>query len=83
MTSHVFTEWYEAHNTRNVFIQPGKPNQNVYIERLNWRFLHLDKLLQAIIYHSVDCPDLVNQYTVTLALTFFLLLELRNFEYYE
>ena len=35
MTSQVFTDWCEAHNIRIAYIQPGKPNQNAYIERLN------------------------------------------------
>ena len=25
-------------------------------------FLHLDNFLRIVIYHSVDCPDLVNQF---------------------
>ena len=38
MTSQVFTDWCEAHNIRMAYIQPGKPNQNPYIERFNRLF---------------------------------------------
>lgn len=38
MTSQVFTDWCEANNIRIAYIQPGKPNQNAYIERINRSF---------------------------------------------
>ena len=38
MTAQVFTDWCEAHNIRVAYIQPGKPNQNAYIERFNRSF---------------------------------------------
>ena len=38
MTSQVFTDWCEAHTIRIAYIQPGKPNQNAYIERFNRSF---------------------------------------------
>ncbi len=38
MTAQVFTDWCEAHNIRIAYIQPGKPNQNAYIERFNRSF---------------------------------------------
>ena len=38
ITAHVFTDWCDAHHIRIVYIQPGKPNQNTYIERFNRSF---------------------------------------------
>lgn len=35
MTAHVFTEWCEKNWVKINYIQPGKPNQNAYIERFN------------------------------------------------
>lgn len=35
MTSSVFAEWCRENNVRIDHIQPGKPNQNAYIERFN------------------------------------------------
>lgn len=31
----VFTQWCEAHNLKICYIEPGKPNQNAYIEQFN------------------------------------------------
>lgn len=33
--SHEFTQWAKKHNIRLDYIQPGKPQQNAYIERYN------------------------------------------------
>ena len=33
LTSQSFEEWTEKHKIRLIFIQPGKPNQNAFIER--------------------------------------------------
>ena len=33
--SHEFTEWAKKHGIRIDYIQPGKPQQNAYIERHN------------------------------------------------
>lgn len=38
MLATVFTEWCRDHAIELVYIQPGKPNQNVYIERFNRSF---------------------------------------------
>lgn len=35
MTSHTFVEWCEANGIEIAYIEPGKPNQNAYIERFN------------------------------------------------
>ena len=38
MTSHTFVDWARDLGTRLMFIQPGKPNQNAFIERFNRSF---------------------------------------------
>ena len=35
MTSQLFVDWCEANDVEIAYIQPGKPNQNVFIERFN------------------------------------------------
>lgn len=35
MLAQVFTDWCEENNIELIYIQPGKPNQNAYIERFN------------------------------------------------
>ena len=35
MTSSAFTKWCENNHVRICYIEPGKPNQNAYIERFN------------------------------------------------
>lgn len=35
MTASVFSEWCSENKVRINYIQPGKPNQNAYIERFN------------------------------------------------
>ena len=35
MTSEVFSSWCENNNVNISYIEPGKPNQNAYIERFN------------------------------------------------
>ncbi len=38
LTSYAFTEWAEQNGVQLRFIQPGKPNQNAFIERFNKSF---------------------------------------------
>ncbi|NCQ47228.1 MAG: transposase family protein, partial [Shewanella frigidimarina] len=33
--SHTLTEWAEREEIKILFIQPGKPTQNAYVERFN------------------------------------------------
>lgn len=35
MTSHAFVEWCATNHVQICYIEPGKPNQNAYIERFN------------------------------------------------
>ncbi len=35
LTANAFTEWCEQRHIQLMFIEPGKPDQNAYIERFN------------------------------------------------
>jgi len=52
MTSSVFTEWCAGHGIEIVYIQPGKLNQNAYIERFNRSFR--TEILDANPFHSLN-----------------------------
>ena len=51
MTSHTFVDWARDLGTRLMFIQPGKPNQNAFIEGFN-RSLRTE-VLDAYLFDSV------------------------------
>jgi len=51
MTSTVFVLWCERHKIQIVYIQPGKPSQNAYLERFNRSFRHA--LLDANLFRAV------------------------------
>jgi len=51
MTSAAFVEWCEQHKIRIIYIQPGKPNQNAYIERFNRSFRH--EVLDANLFRTL------------------------------
>ncbi len=46
-----FTEWCEDHGIVIDYIEPGKPNQNAYIERFNRTFRH--EVLNAYVFESL------------------------------
>lgn len=52
MTSKGFTEWAEHHGIQLLLIQPGKPNQNAFIERFNKSFR--TDLLDASLFNSIS-----------------------------
>lgn len=52
MTSQAFTDWAEQHGVKLLFIQPGKPNQNAFIERFNKSFR--EEVLNANLFNSIS-----------------------------
>lgn len=51
-TSQVFTQWCADHDIRVLFIQPGKPNQNAYVERFNRTYR--EELLNRYLFEDLD-----------------------------
>lgn len=51
LTAGVFADWCEAHRIALHYIQPGKPDQNAYIERFNRTYR--EEVLDAYIFDSV------------------------------
>ena len=49
--SQVFADWCRNHQVQLRYIQPGKPNQNAYIERFNRTFRH--EVLDAYVFESL------------------------------
>lgn len=49
--SQVFADWCETHRVELIYIQPGKPNQNAYIERFNRTYRH--EVLDAYVFESL------------------------------
>ena len=49
--SQVFADWCEEHDIKLNHIQPGKPNQNAYIERFNRTYRH--EVLNAYVFESL------------------------------
>ncbi|AWB78964.1 IS3 family transposase [Stenotrophomonas maltophilia] len=52
LTAEVFVEWAERHGIKLLFIQPGKPNQNAFIERFNRSFRQ--EVLDAWLFNAVS-----------------------------
>lgn len=52
LLSQVFTAWCEENDVEIRYIQPGKPNQNAYIERFNRTYR--EEVLNAYLFESLD-----------------------------
>lgn len=52
LISRQLTSWCQAHHIKMIHIQPGKPNQNAYIERFNRTFRH--EVLNAYLFGSLE-----------------------------
>lgn len=51
-TASAFVSWAERHGVGIQYIQPGKPNQNAYIERFNRSYR--EEVLNAYLFHTLD-----------------------------
>jgi putative transposase len=51
LTAEAFVEWAEQNGVKLLFIQPGKPNQNAFVERFNRSFR--DEVLNAHLFNSI------------------------------
>ena len=47
LTADVFIDWAERNKVKLLFIQPGKPNQNAFIERFNRSFRQEVRIMQS------------------------------------
>jgi putative transposase len=52
LLSEAFTDWCEDNDVEIRYIQPGKPNQNAFIERFNRTFR--DEVLSAYLFEDLD-----------------------------
>jgi putative transposase len=50
-TAEKFTEWAESNGVKLLYIQPGKPNQNAFIERFNRSFR--EEVLDAHLFNAL------------------------------
>jgi putative transposase len=50
LTAHKFVEWAERHKIELRYIQPGKPNQNAFIERFNKSYR--EEILNANLFNT-------------------------------
>ena len=52
LISSLLVAWCEANQVEMIYIQPGKPNQNAYIERFNRTYRN--EVLNAYLFESLD-----------------------------
>ena len=52
LTATLFVDWAEDNKVKLMFIQPGKPNQNAFIERFNRSFR--EEVLNAHLFNSIS-----------------------------
>ena len=52
LTADAFVDWAQEHGVRLMFIQPGKPNQNAFVERFNRSFR--EEVLDAWLFNAVS-----------------------------
>jgi len=52
LTSQVFVDWCQCHQIEIRYIQPGKPNQNAFIERFNRTYR--EEVLSAYLFEDLD-----------------------------
>jgi putative transposase len=52
LTAQVFAEWCAQRGIRRLYIQPGKPVQNAFIERFNRTYR--EEVLDAYLFHNTD-----------------------------
>lgn len=58
-TSHVYKIWCETNNVKQLFIQPGKPNQNGFVERFNRTYR--EDVLDAYIFESLSQLQILSE----------------------
>jgi putative transposase len=52
LTAQSFADWAETHKIQLIYIQPGKPNQNAFIERFNRSFR--TEVLDANLFNFIE-----------------------------
>ena len=52
LTAETFVDWCQRHNIELRYIQPGKPDQNAYIERFNRS--DREEVLSAYVFESIE-----------------------------
>ena len=61
LTSQVFTDWCGQQGIKTRYIEPGKPDQNAYIERFNRTYR--DEVLSAYLFESLtEVRDLTEEW---------------------